>query len=324
MSEPRARRLLVEAAKLYYVEGLSQDETARALSMTRSNVSRVLRAARDAGVVEIRVHDAWARDAELQTAIRERFGLKDVAVATSEAHADGQEGANELGAEVFMDAVAPARLVAVSWGTTLQSVVECLPQVHWPKIEVVQLVGGLVSFDSRATAHDVVRELAHRLGSRYRYLNSPAVFDSAAALCHLLAESSVQGTLESARRADVALVGIGSPSSGSSATLLDLLKLSASERALLLSQEPVGDVCGRYYDLQGNPVAFPALHDRILAVELDDLRAIPVVIGVAWGRDKAAAVLGALRAHLVDVLVCDQALGRATLELDRRSDPLAP
>jgi dihydroxyacetone kinase-like protein len=55
------------------------------------------------------------------------------------------------------------------------------------------------------------------------------------------------------------------------------------------------------------------VHDRVLAVDLDDLRHIPTVIAVATGAEKTAAVLGALRGGFVDGLVADAALAHAVL-----------
>ena len=75
---------------------------------------------------------------------------------------------------------------------------------------------------------------------------------------------------------------------------------------------PVGDIAARYYGPTGQPIR-GAVEDRILGVTLDDLIAIPHVIGVAHGRAKAPGVLGALRGHLIDSLVCDEALARHLL-----------
>ena len=317
MSAPRSRRLLADAARLNYLDGLSQDQIARRLSMTRSNVSRVLRAAKESGIVEVRIRDFDDRNELLEDALVAAFDLKAAAVAGAGREPGAQQAVARLGAEVFLDAVSGATTAAVSWGTTVQAVVGALPQVRLPGVDVVQLVGGLVSFDSQATAHDVVRDLAERIGARYRYLNTPAVFDSAAVLQHLLGETSVREALEAARRAEVALVGIGSPHSGSSATLVELLDLSEAERTQLWAEQPVGDVCGRYFDIDGVPIACASVRDRILAVPVDDLRGIPTRLGVARGADKGRAVLGALRGRFVNVLVCDEPLAQAVLDLER-------
>ena len=317
VSTARPKSLLAEAARLYYIEGLGQEAIARKLSMTRSNVSRVLRATRDTGIVQVSIRDLSRHDELLEQELQDRFDLSVAAVAAPTPAGGGLGGVAALGAEVVVESIATANIAAISWGTTLQAVVEAISPIDLPNVELVQLVGGLVSFDARATAHDLVRELAQRTGARYRYLNSPAVFDSPDALRHLVAETSVRETLDMARRADVALVGIGSIHSGSSAVLLDLLNLNQAERKDFWGRLPVGDVCGRYYDAEGRPLDIAFLRERILAIELKDLRAIPTVVGVAQGRDKTAAVLGALRAGLVDVLVCDAVLARSVVDQER-------
>lgn len=316
MSVSRSKQLLVEAARLYYVEGLSQEQIGREMAMTRSNVSRVLRAARETGVVEVRIHDFDGRNERLEEALTRRFRLRAAVVAASDPLVAPQDKVVRLASTVFLDAMSTARIAAVSWGTTLQAVVAGLPQARFPGTEIVQLVGGLISFDAQGTAHDVVRDLGDRLSARYRYLNTPAVFDSAETLRQLLGETSIRDTLDTARRADFALVGIGNPNNGSSATLIRLLNLEESEQAQLWAEQPAGDVCGRFYKIDGSPVSHPSLRNRILAINLEDLRNIPVVIGVAWGADKGAAAHGALCGGFINVFVCDTELARAVLETD--------
>jgi len=57
---------LARAARLYFIEGLSQKEVADKMQTTRSNVSRMLTAARDRGVVQIRILDTAGRDHDLE------------------------------------------------------------------------------------------------------------------------------------------------------------------------------------------------------------------------------------------------------------------
>ena len=316
MSVHRSRNLLVEAAKLYYLGGLTQEAVARRLGMTRSNVSRVLQAAKDSGVVEIRVSAGAERDHQLEIALGAVLQPTEVAIPVRERESSPRTLVAKVGAEVLVERIAQASLLAASWGTTLQAVVEAFPHLARSELEVVQMVGGLTFLDTWATAHDLVRELSRRLGARFRYLNTPAVLDSAETLRHLMEEETVRDTLELASRADVALVGIGSPLAGSSAAVLQLLKLSPAEAEQFWAEGPVGEVCGRYFNQKGQQVKFKAIHDRVLTIEFEDICSIPTVIGVAHGIEKAAAVLGASRAGLVDVLVCDAALARAILHLD--------
>jgi DNA-binding transcriptional regulator LsrR (DeoR family) len=310
MSVPRARSVLAAAARLYYVEGLSQAEAAAKLGMTRSNLSRVLSAAREQGVIEFRVHDEADRDFESEAALLAAFGLRHARVISNPPDRASLTAVAQGAARMLEEALVGARVLAVSWGATVRAVVEALTETTTPDLRVVQLVGGLTSFEAHVSAHDLVRELGRRLGASYLYLNAPGVFDSIEALNALCAEQSISSTLELARQADVALVGIGNPAHGSSQALLRQLVSGSDELARFWQAGPVGDVCGRYYDAAGRPLAIPGISDRVLAIDTPALRQVPVSIGVATGRAKAAAVLGALRGGLVNTLVCDEALAR--------------
>ncbi|HVH94230.1 MAG TPA: sugar-binding domain-containing protein, partial [Nocardioidaceae bacterium] len=79
-----------------------------------------------------------------------------------------------------------------------------------------------------------------------------------------------------------------------------------------LDEGPVGDACCRFFDAVGRPIR-GVVHDRVLAVELDDLRRIPMVMGVATGAEKSAGVLGALRGNVIDGLITDAGLALTLL-----------
>ena len=317
MPAARDPDLLAKAARLYFLEDRSQSDIATLLGTTRSNVSRMLRQARELGIVEIRIHSPAQRDSELEQAIRQRFGLAARVLAVGPA-TDVAAGVGRLAASWLLETLRDGQVVALSWGNSLHAMVRAVDRARQRGVEVVQLVGGLSALDTAVTGHDLVRELAERMGAQHRYLHAPALLGSAEAVQMMLREPSVAGALAAAKAADVAMVGIGTRGVGSSAALVDSLSLSTHERAQFEASGAVGDVCGRFYDLDGNEPA-TAVGQRVLAVSLDDLRRIPIVAGVASGADKAPGILGALRGRIVDVLVCDETACRAVLRLDERS-----
>ena len=320
---PAARELdrLVAAARLYYLENLSQAEVAQRLDTSRSNVSRMLAAAIEHGVVEIRINDPAGRDRDLEEALRSRFGLRGVRVAQRTSNGDAERQVGAQASHLLLDELHDGMTVALSWGRALQAMVWQTTTDHDYAVQLVQLVGGLSAVDNEVSGHELVRELASRLGATYRYLHAPATLTTADARDALMNERSIDQALDQARRADIAFVGIGAPTSGSSAAILSALALDDEERSQFGKAQPVGDIAARYFDAHGRAVS-GAVHDRVLAVTLDDLAAIPTVVGVASGRIKAPAVRGALRGRLIDVLVCDEGLARAVLSLDQtRSQP---
>ena len=315
MPAPRERDALVAAARLYYLESLSQAEVAQRLGTSRSNVSRMLAAAVEQGVVEIRINDPAGRDRELEDALRARFGLRTARVAQRGGSGDPDLQVGGLAGRFLLEELRDGMTVALSWGRALQSMVWETTADHDYAVTLVQLVGGLSAVDNEVSGHELVRELASRLGATYRYLHAPATLTTASAREALASEQSIDQAFGAARDADIAFVGIGIPTHGSSAAVLTALALDDEERAQFRKAEPVGDIAARYFDAAGQAVLGP-VHDRVLAVTLADLAAIPTVVGVARGRVKAPGVLGALRGRLIDVLVCDESLARAVLSTD--------
>lgn len=314
MPAPRDPSTLLAAARLYYLDGKSQHDIAAELGTSRSNVSRMLTEAQRQGIVEIRVHDPAGRNRELENALRKRFGLRDVRVAERGASGSGRvvEQVGTLAAQLLVQSLTDSMIIGMSWGHGLQSMVWATTEGLDYNVQVVQLVGGMSSISNEISGHEVVRELAARLGSTYHFLHSPATFSSTTARDTMLAEPSVAHALSVARQADIAFVGIGTPSQGSSAAILSSLNLSPEEEKAFWSVEPVGDVAARYFTATGQPVQ-GAVEDHVLGVSIADLLEIPNVVGVASGRAKAPGVLGALRGHLIDSLVCDESLARIVL-----------
>jgi len=314
----------LRVARLYYVDQLSQQQISTALGISRSNVSRMLSAAIDSGIVEIRLVDPAGRDNDLEQSLCKVFGLREAHVAQRSRSADSVDPLSAVGtlaARLLVESIADRMTVALSWGTAMQAMVWATTVEREYAVQLVQLVGGLSSISNEISGQELMRELAARLGSAtYRYLHAPATLTSRAARDSLLAETSVHQALELARRADIAFVGIGTPRHGSSAAVIDALHLSARERERFWARGPVGDVAARYFDSDGHPIE-GAVQDRVLAVSVADLQAIPTVVGIAAGRVKAPGVLGALRGNLIDVLVCDDALARVVLASNQDEEP---
>ena len=74
--------LLADIAEMYYLENKNQAEIAKAVGVTRSMISRMLTEAREAGIVEIRVHRPLQSDHDLVMDLIKTFGLLDAYVVT--------------------------------------------------------------------------------------------------------------------------------------------------------------------------------------------------------------------------------------------------
>jgi DNA-binding transcriptional regulator LsrR (DeoR family) len=315
MPSPRDPSMLLAAARLYYQQGRSQAEVAETLGTSRSNVSRMLSEALRQSIVEIRINDPEGRVHELEDELRSTFGLSEVRVAHTR-NVPGlrvEDAVGSQAARLLLDELKDSMTVALSWGHALQAMVYATTAEHeFHRLTLVQLVGGLSSISNEISGQELVRELALRLGAEYRFLHAPATLESVTSRDALRAEPSIGAALDDAGRADIAFVGIGTPTHGSSAAILESLNLDEAEAAEFWAHEPVGDVAARYYNAQGTPI-HGVVDDRVLGISLEGLLEIPNVVGVASGRAKTPGVLGALRGRIIDSLVCDEALARSVL-----------
>ncbi|QBI19262.1 sugar-binding transcriptional regulator [Egibacter rhizosphaerae] len=313
MAVRRTDEQLAEAARLYYLDGLNQGEIAEALETTRSNVSRMLASARDQGIVRFHVSHPLGRQHVLEERLVETFGLREALVLSADAGGDVLARTGDLAARWLAERIVDGQTLAVSWGRTLKAMAQHVHVDRAREVRVVQ-IGGDLQLDPRLSGHDLVRDLAARLGGGYSYLHAPALLDSPQMVADLRANTNISRELDKARSADLAIVGIGGFGEGFSAQIVESAHLTAAERAELESREPAGDIAARFFDDEGKPFDSP-LRDRVLALEFDELRQIPLVVGVAAGNEKARGVWGALRGRLIDVLVCDQSAAAAALRL---------
>jgi deoxyribonucleoside regulator len=314
-SEPER---LAQIAYWYYVQELSQDAIAARIGMSRSNVSRMLRTARERQIVRFDIRYPLARDKGLEERIAARFAdtsLREVVVASSaaERHLDPDRSAQLTLARAAGDWLAThleeGTTLGLSWGGTMQTVVDL---AYFPRridALVVQLAGE-VTLDARHSGHDLVRDLADKLGGRYSYFSAPAVVATPELAAALLESPHVRHALTLARSADVALLGIGEFDEGTSRVFLEHAEPSDPERDEARSKGASGQLCGRFFDRTGRQVDL-ALHRRILSLDLDEVARIPTKVIVAGGAVKRASAAAALRGDLIDVLIVDDELGRA-------------
>ncbi|MBC7263513.1 MAG: sugar-binding transcriptional regulator [Chloroflexi bacterium] len=314
LNEERAR-LLVRVASLYYEQGLTQKEVAQRIGLSRSNVSRLLTEAHRQGIVEIRINHPWATSSELAATLIRRFGLQDALVLAS-GSPDRNEvlrGMGVLAARYLERILKPNSILGIGWGTALYEVVHELRHTRIPGIEVVQIIGGTGSLNPQIDGTELARQLARALGARYRYLHAPLIVETAELCRALMQDRNIHESLEVGRKADVALVGIG-------AVVREISSLTRSghlrenELSWLQAIGAVGDICAQHFDIHGR-ICAPELNSRVVGLRLDELQRIPCVIGVAGWREKAPAILGALRGKYVDVLVTDDAAAQEVLRL---------
>jgi DNA-binding transcriptional regulator LsrR (DeoR family) len=308
--------LLADVAQRYYLEDQTQEQIARTIGVSRSNVSRMLKEARRLGLVEIRIHHPLGALPELQLALIEAFGLAECLVLAP-ADPDGSvpaiaERIGALAARFVNDRLPDGAVVGVGWGSTVYQVVTSgyLRPLH--AASVVQMMGSVGGATPDIDGARVAGRLGRALGAKVFYLHAPMVVTDAAVRAGLLRDQHIRKTLEMAKRASVTLVSVGAISEASGIFRAGYLSLADLE--FIKDQGAVGDICGSYFRQDGSPCSLE-LEERTLAVPADVMRAASLRVGVGYGPAKALPSVGAIRAGLINVLVTDEACAREMLRI---------
>jgi DNA-binding transcriptional regulator LsrR (DeoR family) len=200
------------AARLYYVDGLGQNEVAKFAKVSQAKVSRLLALARERGIVRISVADYEPRRRDLEGLIIERFGLSTAIVLKAIDglnSSDLRRAVGHFGSAAIDALIKPKAVVAIAGGRTIHELVHHLPHPGNKALTVVQAMGSVDSNVNIFDAQEVGRVLAQRLGGSFLPLNVPAYMPEKRtrdALLQLEQIRSVHGKLGTA---DVAIVGLG-------------------------------------------------------------------------------------------------------------------
>lgn len=306
--------LLLQIANLYYVDGLPQTNVARLANVSQAKVSRLLARAREKGLVRITVAEYNPRDHELEEQLISRLGLRQAVVVKT---ANGlnalelRQSLTHFAAPVVAGWIPANGTLAIAGGRTMQWLIHNMTAP--PGAEGLTVVQSMGNIDASAGPYDALelgRILAQRWCGKLFILNTPAILPDSRTRKTLLGLASVRSVMEQLREVQAALVGVGTLHNS---VFVERGVLTNKDTAQLARAGAVGEICGRFYDRDGNECQ-TSFRDRVISIELADLRRVDQVIALVAGSDRTDAIIGALRGGLLKSLVIDRAGAAALLE----------
>jgi len=305
--------LLARIARRWYYDRRTQGEIAVEFGLSRPKVQRLLDRARTTGVVEVHIEMPMGLDLDLEEQFVDVFGLKAALVSPSVSDPDEQRSlVARRAAGHFEQLLVDSSVVAISHGRDIGAV----PRHFRPSNDIdclfASAMGGSPKVDAPTNPNEICRSLADRCSGRAESLYAPAYVESEEVRDQLLEQDAVAHALKVAAGADVGLVGIGG--TDDNCTMVRSGCLTRGEVRTLRKQGAVGDVLGNYVDIDGEHIVAPH-SGRLIGLSIDDLRSIPTVVAVVSGQEKPRAILGVLRAGIVDVLIADEANAQQVLDL---------
>ncbi len=298
--------LMSEAATLYYEKKHTQQEIAELMNLSRQTVSKLLNDAVKENIVEIKIHNPQKDCEELERLICERFGIRSCVVC-------GVSSKNEsirrlMVVKAAQDYIVPildkgGLKIAVSWGRTIQALIEQIPDMNTNGNIVFPLFGATDNENSYFSSNELARSMADKIGANVKYAWFPYLADSNRD-SDLVKKLSYYKKMDALwNNADIAIVGIGNTE------ILEVFgkTFGYSER----HAQAVGDVATHFFNEQGE---FIPLYQNSLCASASNIRNAKQTIAIACGNAKVRAIRGALRTGLIDTLVTDEYTARRILE----------
>jgi deoxyribonucleoside regulator len=313
ISEERLQ-LLAEVAHMYYEQGLDQNAIAAYFQLSRASVSRLLSEAREHKVVEFRINFPTSRSSELEETLLDTFALEEVYVLNTSKIAESHilRRLGQLASTYVLSRITDNQIIGLTWGTTLYETIVAMPRYQTNDTEVVQVIGALGTKNQLHDGPEIARQFAEKLGAQHHYLHSPLIVESRSVRDAMLKNHSVNKTIELARQAQLLVTGIGTIDPDYSAPLRAGY-ITAADIDALKHAGAVGEFCSYHIDANGNPLQ-TSINDRIVGMTIEDIRAIPHVVGIAAGEVKAQSALAVIKSGLVKAVVIDDKLATRILD----------
>lgn len=293
--------IVVEAAWLYYHDGLNQTDIASHLGVSRATVVNYLQEAKERGFVRISLDPTAFTTHRLAQNLREKFGLAAAYVVP-----DGTGSEEDCllrvakgAAEWLPSLLQSGDRLGVSWGRTIFEVAEAMVQTKTTDITVSQLVGSMAT-PYGFTAEICSAHLAQRLGAKVINLHAPAVLSDPDLAARLRAEPIIKDQIDALSHCNKAIFAAGSVDHTSH--IVGSGVASHADLDWYIKQGATGVLCGRFINAAGEPIT-GELDTRMIGVELDKLLGLDMGLLVSVGADKVQPMLAAIAGGYVTHVV---------------------
>ncbi|MFP7674667.1 sugar-binding transcriptional regulator [Marivita sp. S0852] len=308
---PRDDAPFVEAAWLYYHDGLNQNDIAERMRISRATVVNYLNEARSRGWVRVHLDSDVFRGRRLAAELCKAYGLADALVVPDDpVEPDGAGRVTRAAADWLPRLLEPGDRLGVSWGATVYQMAQQVPQYPVPDLTVVQLLG------SRPAALGFAAEactaiLAQKLGGHCVNLHVPLILSNKALRDALCDEPVVRAQLEALATCNKTVLACGTCDAEAHVVRSGIL--SVQDMATYREKGAEGVVCARLIDADGAPVV-TEVEDRMIGVTLDQMKHKDMALLIAAGRERARSARAALVGGFVTHLATSTQIAQELLE----------
>ncbi len=303
------KELMAEAAILYYEKKMTQQEIADVLFLSRQTVSKLLNEALKQNIVEITVHHPKKQCENLEEQLRKLFPLQKAVVSSA-----GSQDSHIR--QIFTVKTAAAYLspifsqgnhnIGVSWGRTVQALIQELEKLDTAGNTVFPLFGATNHENAYFSSNELARSLADKLNAAVQYAWFPYLPDQKRDLDLFKNTSYYKSMCQRWEQIDLAIVGIGN------LEMVELFRRTFGHNGKHSSV--VGDLATHFFTRSGELIR---LYEHTLCASAENIKNAKKTVAIACGKDKTQAIGAALRTGLIDVMITDEYTAAELITLQR-------
>ena len=134
---------IIEAAWLYFHDGLNQSEIAKRLDVSRASVVNYLAEARRRDYVRITLDSDLFRNNKIGSDLKEKYGLEDVLVVPTDTTSQQRSSERVIRAasDWLPQLLQPGDHLGVAWVETIYRLAEVSPKLALNDVTILQLLG---------------------------------------------------------------------------------------------------------------------------------------------------------------------------------------
>lgn len=306
-------RFMFRVLEMYYTDELSQAEIAKEMNVSRATISRTILKARQEGYVTISIHHPDHKKHHLEQQLEKKYGLQEMLIASSEKGKNIREQVNQEAGDYLLRVLRHGMTLGITWGLTIGSFIEHLKtdpgirSAYLKDIKVVPFIGtaNLIEFDmimQKNHASFYAIELAEILKGVGYQLPAPMYVSNKEARQLFAQDPLVAYVLHQAALADIGFLPIGAMKEESSIVRSGMLSVKSLNQ--MKQKGAVGEVIGNFFTEDGTFLD-NEMSERMIGVTREQLFRIPLRVGIAYGKERVAAMKGALNSQIINVLITD-------------------
>ncbi|MCC8181339.1 MAG: hypothetical protein LIP23_10600, partial [Planctomycetes bacterium] len=234
---------LVRVCKMHYEQGKTQAEIGAALGVSHAKISKMLAKSEELGLISISINDPFNHMDDLTRNLKEKYGLKNVAVAPVPSYGAHNilERLGIAAANLLLGMVHPGEIIGISGGRTLLEMLDKIKKKPLADSMIVPLLGGYGDAEIATRGSEIAYKLAEKFSARIINMPVPGLGRDAAEVAMFLNNPYVKKSIGWIRKCSIAVFGIGSADEDSSLYTGGLFNYELLGQ--LSAEQAVGCIC---------------------------------------------------------------------------------